>query len=139
MKKVSDIQNELVFYADRLGYKVSYTSYRPIAMNSKNKLIYIPPFTNLNVINSLCHELGHCIDYKKGTFDTNKYKQNKRYRLWKEYLAWYYGFVLCFMFNIPKKQYLKHAFKSWMTYLKQRKVVDNPWKIIEGVKKDEKN
>lgn len=113
-------EQALIEHAELLGYKVCFTSSRPNATNFKNKLIYIPQHTDFDSVYALVHEIGHCLDYKNNKFDIQKYKTNKPYRLWKEFLGWWYGLGVCRLHQIPVKNYPKYALKMWLTYLKQK-------------------
>jgi len=113
-----DVREKLVQLATTLGYKINYTTGSPNSMNFNRKIITLSPFCSLKDIYSFVHELGHCIDYSKEKFNTKKYNSNKLYRLWKEFIGWWYGFKLCVKYKIPIKKYPSYAFNKWITYIK---------------------
>lgn len=107
----------LVQKAEKLGYKVTYTSSRPTAANFQHKEIYISQAITIDTYFSLAHEIGHCIDNTKGNFNINKYKTNKLYRVRKEVMAWYYGYSLLNKSHYRRLKYWKHAYRMLKTYV----------------------
>jgi hypothetical protein len=112
--------DDLRKHANSLGYEVIPTSLRANAINFKHKVIYIPQYNDLYTLYTLAHEIGHCVDYKNNNFNTDRYKSNKMYRLWKEFIGWWNGLTICKLHQIPTKKYFKYAFKMWFTYVKQK-------------------
>lgn len=110
--------DELLDKAKELGYRVNYAGHRDNEIIFTHKIIFINQLWSVNTIHSLVHEMGHAIDYNKGNFNSEKYKTNRKYKAWKELVAWWYGLILCIQFKVPIKGFFKQFVKSWITYLK---------------------
>ena len=102
--------------ARKLGYRVSYSSVNK-ACHHPNYVIFIRNPEDISNVFSYAHEIGHCIDFKKGDLDFNRYRIDKRYRQYKESVAWLLGYKVCLQLGIPKEDFWSHAHKCYKSYL----------------------
>jgi Zn-dependent peptidase ImmA (M78 family) len=118
MENLIPIVDSLINKSKELGYRVNYAGHRDNEIIFNHKIIFINQLWSINTLYSLVHEMGHAIDHNKGNFNSEKYKSNKKYKVWKEFVAWWYGFCLCVQFRVPIKGFFKQFTKSWFTYIK---------------------
>lgn len=112
-----EYHKQLEAEARNLGYRISISSTVNKACHEYHYLIFIKQPTCIEQIYSFAHEIGHCIDFKRGKLDFDRYRINKNYRLRKEFVAWYFGFKVCVKLKIPIKiQFIKHSLKCLYSY-----------------------
>ena len=117
MYKEVEYYNKLTIEARNLNYRISPSSTNK-ACHYPNFVIFIQKPVSIENIYSFAHEIGHCMDFKRGRLDFEKYKTNKTYRLWKEVVAWYLAFKLCLRIKIPiTTRFIKHSLKCLKSYL----------------------
>lgn len=122
--------NRLCYYKEKLKDEASKLRYRVVFSGGakSNKACHDPNYVifinrkeddlDIKTIYSFAHEVGHCIDFRNGMLDFQKYKRNKKYRIRKEIIAWYLGYRLLRKLEIPVDGYIKYAFKCLSSYLK---------------------
>jgi hypothetical protein len=106
--------------AKKLKYQVHFsTSERSSkACHHPYYTVFINGKENYNTIYSFAHEVGHCIDFKKGNLDFDRYRKDKYYRLKKELIAWWYALTLCIKLDIPLHKFIPRAAFCLKSYLK---------------------
>lgn len=102
-----------------LGYNVNSSISKNKACHHPDYIVFLKKTENIEQVYSIAHEVGHCMDFKNGKLDFNRYRMNKKYRIKKEIVAWIYAFRICLKNDIPLgRKFFKHSIYCLKSYFK---------------------
>lgn len=95
---------------------------------------------SLNYLFSLCHEVGHLIDFSKRGIDV-AFKRDRHNEIEKEVKAWTYGFRFAFIFGYMSREEIELGFPDAMlslaTYYKYHRIPFEEFLVtVEQIKKE---
>lgn len=87
----------------------------------KSNTISLKFYEGITTIIFLCHEIGHAKDYRLGNYNHDRYVRNKIYRVYRELVAWIYGYDFYKKHPFSKTQYLITSSKAIWSYIRPKK------------------